>query len=170
MEDNDEEQDEFDEDLQAAVAVAEEYAREYDDHLILASSLKAELKEAGAEDEVEGLEAEEEGDVVAVAAEDDENVEEAAAAAFERLLAAASSSEQDEETLLEFVGAQDLPEAEDVQDKQSAGGLLKYDEEEYSGISEEDRAGMIEAKLTKEELANLVPEVRCCRSCMYLHV
>lgn len=151
-------------DILMAVKVAEEFTALYDDHAVLESVLKAELKaQVDAIDEVEGLEEEADGDVAGgVTSEEDKEqakvVDGAASAAFERLLTAASASNDDEDTLMAFAGSDEPLEVEEVQDFQGPRGFRKYDEQETSGVSEEERAAMAEAKLTKEELANLVPE------------
>eukprot|EP00955_Chlamydomonas_euryale_P099844 365247-Chlamydomonas_euryale.AAC.11 len=56
----------------------------------------------------------------------------------------------------------DATEVEGVEDKQGPDGFRKYDEDVVSGVSEKTRAEIASYKLTKTELANLVPEVRMC--------
>ena len=157
FDDEDNEQDGDDNtDVLDAIKVAQEFAQ-YEDHLVLEASIADALKAASSGvDEVQGLDVVEEGDG-AVADEEDDVVDGAAEAAFERLLSSSSSAQ--DETLMSFVGAEAAAEVEDVQDMQGPRGFRKYDEQEHSGISEEARAEMVDAKLTREELANLVPEV-----------
>lgn len=155
---------EDDEETLLAVEVAEQFTTLYDDHVVLECTLRDELKAQAEADEVEGLpEPDADDGAVAQQQDDDEEnegalIDGAAEAAFERLLVAASTSAQDEDTLMAFVDADEVAEAEDVTDMQGPRGFRKYDEEEHSGISEEDRAAMADIKLTKAELANLVPE------------
>ncbi|KAG1665561.1 hypothetical protein FOA52_000707 [Chlamydomonas sp. UWO 241] len=52
----------------------------------------------------------------------------------------------------------DAPEAEGVEDHQGPGGFRKYDEDVDAGMSQERREQVAQYKLTKTELANLVPE------------
>lgn len=54
----------------------------------------------------------------------------------------------------------DAPEAEGVEDRQGPQGFRKYDEDVDAGMSQEQREQVAQYKLTKTELANLVPEVR----------
>lgn len=166
FDDEDNEQDGDDNtDVLDAIKVAQEFAQ-YEDHLVLEASIADALKAASSGvDEVQGLDVAEEGDGT-VADEEDDAVDGAAEAAFERLLS--SSSNAQDETLMSFVGAEAAAEVEDVQDMQGPRGFRKYDEQEHSGISEEARAEMVDAKLTREELANLVPEVgTACMDCQH---
>ena len=58
------------------------------------------------------------------------------------------------------IAGSDIAEAEGVEDAQGPRGFRKYDEDEQTGLSEEQRDQIAGYKLTKTELANLVPEVR----------
>jgi hypothetical protein len=57
------------------------------------------------------------------------------------------------------IAGEDVAEAEGLEDAQGPRGFRKYDEDESSGLSEEQRDQIAGYKLTKTELANLVPEV-----------
>ena len=83
--------------------------------------------------------------------------------ALDRILR--SSSEAHEDAVAALAGS-DVGDAGEVEDVQGPAGFRKYDEEVDSGLSEEQRAEVAQFKLTKTELANLVPEVRRdCREC-----
>ena len=90
-------------------------------------------------------------------AEEDENSPKERIAAratdeFERMV------EDGSEEAVHVVANLNIEDAEGVEDMQGPDGFRKYDEDEDAGISEEQRAEIAGFKLTKTELANLVPE------------
>jgi len=127
---NDSENVELDDESLAAIDAAQGFVSTYNDELILEVDLGG--------DELSSANA----------------ISAKAAAALDGLLAAGSS-----DAVLAVAG-DDVAEAEGVEDKQGPRGFRKYDEDEQSGLSEEQRAQIASYKLTKTELSNLVPEVR----------
>merc|ERR1719343_1505157 len=75
--------------------------------------------------------------------------------ALDRILR--SGSEANDEAVAALAGS-DVVDAGEVEDMQGPAGFRKYDEEVESGLSQEQRAEVAQYKLTKAELANLVPE------------
>lgn len=125
---NDSENVELDDESLAAIDAAQDFVSTYNDELILEVDLGG--------DELSSANA----------------ISAKAAAALDGLLAAGSS-----DAVLAVAG-DDVAEAEGVEDKQGPRGFRKYDEDEQSGLSEEQRAQIASYKLTKTELSNLVPE------------
>lgn len=130
-EDEDEEVDvsgEFDADILAAVAVATELVSTFDDELL--------------------------HEVDMVDAESKASVEQMAEDAMDRVLSSGTATE----ALLAGLAGDDVPEAENVEDAQGPHGFRKYDEQVDAGMSVEQREAVAKYKLTKNELANLVPK------------
>ncbi|GAX73130.1 hypothetical protein CEUSTIGMA_g583.t1 [Chlamydomonas eustigma] len=129
VQENQEEKIVLDDDARLAIQEAQEYSHMYNEEII-------------AEADLEG---------------DDFSSKEAltakAAAALETLLESGSESD-----VLLAIAGNDVAEAEGVEDKQGPQGFRKYDEEEASGMSEQQRQQVQPFKLTKTELDNLVPE------------
>lgn len=48
------------------------------------------------------------------------------------------------------------------EDWQGPTGYSKFDDEEMYAVSPQDKQAAVQYKLTRQELANLVPQVRCC--------
>jgi len=75
--------------------------------------------------------------------------------ALDRLLTSHADEHVD---AISALAGDDATEVEGVEDKQGPDGFRKYDEDVVSGVSEKTRAEIASYKLTKTELANLVPE------------
>ena len=88
-------------------------------------------------------------------AETKAKLEARAAAALDRVLSNNSASAE----LVLGIAGDDIPEVENVEDMQGPHGFRKYDEDAEAGISLEQKAAVAKYKLTKNELANLVPQV-----------
>jgi len=129
VQENQEEKIVLDDDARLAIQEAQEYTAIYNEEIIAEADL--------------------EGDAFS----SKEAITAKAAAALEALLESGSESD----VLLDIAGG-DVTEAEGVEDRQGPQGFRKYDEEEESGMSEEQRQQVQPFKLTKTELANLVPE------------
>ncbi len=121
---------ELDAEAMMAIAAVQEFASSYNDELIVEADLEG--------DEFSSAEA----------------ISAKAAVALDTILSTGSS---DDAALA--VAGDNVADAEGVEDMQGPGGFRKYDEDEHSGLSEEQREQVAGYKLTKTELANLVPEV-----------
>ena len=131
---------ELDDDALMAIEAAQEFMGAYNDELLVEA----------------GLEGDENSSKEARDAK--------AAAALDAILATGSSYDA-----ALAVAGDDVADAEGVEDKQGPLGFRKYDEDEMSGMSEEQRDQVATYKLTKTELANLVPEVRTRDGSHHLH-
>ena len=131
---------ELDDDALMAIEAAQEFMGAYNDELLVEA----------------GLEGDENSSKEARDAK--------AAAALDAILATGSSYDA-----ALAVAGDDVADAEGVEDKQGPRGFRKYDEDEMSGMSEEQRDQVATYKLTKTELANLVPEVRTRDGSHHLH-
>mmetsp|Transcript_5259 Transcript_5259/g.11525 ORF Transcript_5259/g.11525 Transcript_5259/m.11525 type:complete len:320 (-) Transcript_5259:430-1389(-) len=130
--DEENEQVEMDEDTLAAAAAAKELVSAYDDEVVLEADLEDTLSPQA-------------------------KVVSKAEAALESILMSGAVTSGQQAAALAVAGS-DSVEAETVEDFQGPAGFSKYDEEAESGLSEEQRAAVAKYKLTKNELANLVPQ------------
>ena len=128
---------ELDEESLAAIEAAEDFVKTYNDELLLEADLGG--------DDLSSADA----------------ISAKAAAALDEILSSGSASDA-----ALAVAGDDVADAEGVEDMQGPGGFRKYDEDELSGISDDQRAQIASYKLTKTELANLVPEVSGPGRCM----
>lgn len=92
-----------------------------------------------------------------------EGVAARADSALDRILRNSSNVNVD---AIAALAGENVQAAEEVEDMQGPKGFGKYDEQADSGISQQQRDEIAQFKLTKTELANLVPEVRRGAACM----
>ncbi len=134
LDDEETERVELDADALAAIEAAEEFASTYNDELVVEPDMGGDENSSS--------------DAMAARAD----------GALDSILSAGSSTQAQLDAVLALAGA-DVADAEDVADAQGPQGFRKYDEDVTSGLSEDQRAEVAAYKLTKTELANLVPEV-----------
>lgn len=123
---------ELDEDALAAIEAAKEFVVVYGDELLAEADFEGDENSSA-----EGIAARADG-------------------ALDRILRKTSEAHVDAVAAL---AGDDVQEAEGVEDRQGPAGFRKYDEDEDTGLSQEDKDAVAQFKLTKTELANLVPQV-----------